>query len=59
VEKVLKRTKENLKEKIGEKELELILKKQTEINELESQLNNLQIQAQDSIQTQIQIPPKK
>lgn len=53
VKKQLTRAKENLKEKLSEKELELILNKQAEISELENQLNNLQIQ-----EAQIEIPPK-
>ncbi|RIA82842.1 hypothetical protein C1645_743512, partial [Glomus cerebriforme] len=59
VKKQLKRAKENLKEKLSEEELKSILEKHTEINELESQLNSLQVQEQDFIQeNQIEISPK-
>lgn len=53
VKKQLKRAKDNLKDKLSEEELKLIVEKQNEINELEKQLNNLQIQ-----ETQIEVPPK-
>ncbi|CAI2161897.1 5549_t:CDS:2 [Funneliformis geosporum] len=56
VKKQLNRAKENLKEKLSEKELELILEKQTKITELENKLNSLRIQEVQG--SQIEIPPK-
>lgn len=58
MKKQLTRVKENLKEKLSGEELKLILEKQTEITELENQLNDLQIQEQTPTQAQIEIPPK-
>ncbi|CAG8728000.1 5073_t:CDS:2, partial [Racocetra persica] len=56
VRKQLKRAEDNLKKKLGEEELKLILEKQAEINDLENQLNNLQIQEQILTNLSDQIP---
>ena len=51
--KQLERAKKVLTKKLSVEEIEVLLGKTIEINELENQLNNLQIQ-----EAQIEIPPK-
>jgi hypothetical protein len=57
--KQLERTKTALVKKLSVEEIEILLGKLVEINELESKLNDLEIQEQVSTQeTQVQVPPK-